>query len=130
MGSVSCVLWMPAYMRQTSTVVALTAGAMDSDLAGDVDAPLFGPYVVGDVDCKQVKTRYAVYVPPPLVGHLLGRELTERQAWDRVRGSIIDLSIEEECKPLVDWLRVALTCRVDRGRPVIGVADVIAPVAN
>ena len=44
-------------MRQTSTVVALTAGAMDSDLARDLDAPLFGPYVVGDAECEQVKTR-------------------------------------------------------------------------
>ena len=65
MGSVSCVRWLPAYMRQTSTVVALMTGAMDSALAGNVDAPLFGPYTVGDGECEQVKTRYAVYVPPP-----------------------------------------------------------------
>ena len=44
MGSVSCVCWLPAYMRQTSTVVALTAGAMDSALARDVDAPLTGSH--------------------------------------------------------------------------------------
>ena len=65
MGSVSCFRWLPEYMRQTSTVVALTSGTMDSALAGDVDAPLFGPYVVGDAECEQVKTRYAVYIPPP-----------------------------------------------------------------
>ena len=52
-------------MRQTSTVVVLTAGAMESDLDGNVDVPLFGPYVMGDTEYKQVKTRYAVYVPPP-----------------------------------------------------------------
>ena len=52
-------------MRQTSTVVALTASAMNSALAGDVDAPLFGPYVMDNTECKQVKTWYAVYVPPP-----------------------------------------------------------------
>ena len=66
MGLVSCVRWLPEYMRQTSTVVALTAGAMDSALVGDVDAPLFDPYTVGDGECEQVKTRYAVYVTPPL----------------------------------------------------------------
>ena len=65
MGSVSCVCWLPVYMRQTITLVALTAGAMDSALAGDVDAPLFGPYAVGDAEFEQVKTQYAVYVPPP-----------------------------------------------------------------
>ena len=65
MGLVSCVRWFPAYMRQTITVVALMEGAMDSALAGDVDAPLFGPYAVGDAGCEQVKTRYAVYVPTP-----------------------------------------------------------------
>ena len=53
-------------MRQIRTVVALTAGAMDSALADDVDAPLFGPYTVGDGERKQVNTRYAVYAPPPL----------------------------------------------------------------
>ena len=130
MGLVSCVRWLPAYMRQTSTVVVLTAGAMYSALAGDVEAPLFGPYTVGEEECEQVKTRYAVYVHPPLVGHLLCQELTARQAWDRVRGAIIDLGIEVECKPLVDWLRVSLTRRADGERPVISVADVIAPVAN
>ena len=65
MGSVSCVRWLTAYRRQTSPVVALTTGAMDSALVGDVNAPLFGPYTVGDAECKKVKTRYAVYVPPP-----------------------------------------------------------------
>ena len=92
--------------------------------------PLFGLYMMGDGKCEQVKTRYAVYVPPSLVGHLLGRELTARQAWDRVRGAIIDLGIDVECKPLIDWLRVSLTRQADGGRPVIGVADVIAPVAD
>ena len=66
MGSVSCVRWLPAYMRQTSTLVALTAGAMDIALARDVDAPLFGPYTVGDGERKQVNIRYAVYAPHPL----------------------------------------------------------------
>ena len=52
MGLVSCVRWLPAYMRQTSTVVALTAGAMDSALAGDVDAPSLVPtqWVTGSVN--------------------------------------------------------------------------------
>ena len=86
MGTVSCVRWLPTYMRQANTVVALTAGAMDSALSGDVYAPLFGPYVMGDAWFEQVKTRYAVYIPPPLVGHLLVWELTACQAWDRVRG--------------------------------------------
>ena len=67
-------------MRHTRTVVALTVGAMDSALAGDMYAPLFGPYVMGDAECKQVKTPYDVYVPPPLVGHLPSQELTACQA--------------------------------------------------
>ena len=91
MGTVSCVYWMPTYMRQANTVVALMAGAMDSALTGNVDAPLFGPYMICDAGFKQVKTRYDVYVPPPLVGHLLGWELTAHQAWDWVRGAIVDL---------------------------------------
>ena len=71
MGTVSCVRWLRSYIRQTSTVVALTADTMYSDLAGNLYAPLFGPYVMSDAGLSQVKTRYAVYVPPPLVGHLL-----------------------------------------------------------
>ena len=77
MGLMSCVRWLLAYMRQTSTVVALAAGAMDSAIAGDVDAPLFGPYTVGDGECEQVKTRHAVYAPPPL-----GRP----SSWPRIDG--------------------------------------------
>ena len=86
---------MPTYMRQANTVVALTAGAIYSALSGDVNTSRFGTYVMGDAGFEQVKTWYAVYIPPPLVGHLLGRELTARQAWDRVRGAIADLGIEE-----------------------------------
>ena len=56
MGTVSCVLWLPTYMRQANTVVALTADAMDNALAVDVDAPLFGPYMIGNAGFKQVKT--------------------------------------------------------------------------
>ena len=74
--------------------MALTENAMDSTLAGDVDATLFGPYMMGDADFEQVNTRYAMYVPPPLVGHLLGWELTTCQAWDQVKGAIVDLGIK------------------------------------
>ena len=71
MGSVSCVRWLPVYMRQNRTVVVLTADAMESALAGNVDAPLFGTYVMGNIEYEQVNTWYAVFVPTPLVGHLL-----------------------------------------------------------
>ena len=64
MGTVSCVRWLPTYMRQANTVVAPTADAMDSALAGDVDAHLFGTYVMDDSGFEQIKTRYAVYAPP------------------------------------------------------------------
>ena len=60
---------------------------------------------MGNAECEQVKTRYAVYVPPPLVGHFLGQDLTTRQAWDRVRGAIVDLGIEVECK-LIEYMIV------------------------
>ena len=60
MGTVSCVRWLPAYMRQTSMVVALTADTVYSDLSGNLYAPLFGPYVMIDAGLDQVKTRYAV----------------------------------------------------------------------
>ena len=78
MGLVSCVRWLPAYMRQTRTVVVITSVAMDSALASNVDAPLFGPYKVGDWECEQVKIRYAVYAPPPL-----GRP----SSWPRIDGT-------------------------------------------
>ena len=73
MGTVSYVRWLLNYLCQANTVVALTADDMDSALASDVDAPLFDPYVMGDTGFGQLKTRYAVYIPPPLVGHILGR---------------------------------------------------------
>ena len=52
MGLVSCVRWLLAYMRQTSTVVALIAGAMENALNGDVDAPSLVPtrWVTGSVN--------------------------------------------------------------------------------
>ena len=50
-----------------------------------------------------------MYVPAPYVGLLLSGDLTPVEAWQHLRGEIVDAAAEDACCPIVDWLRAALT---------------------
>ena len=55
-----------------------------------------------------IRYRKSVYVPSPYVDLLLGSDLTPIEAWQRVRGAIVNAAAEDACQPIVDWLRSAL----------------------
>ena len=40
---------------------------------------------------------------------LLDNVFTPRQAWTRIRGAIVADGLAQDCKPLIDWIRVAIT---------------------
>jgi hypothetical protein len=106
------VVWDDAYFARNAAVQVPTAANMDQLLAADPALELVGPFAAGDQDTESLTVRNSVYIPNLHMTMSLGDTMTPRQAWARVRGSIVTDGLEQECGPLLEWLRVALTRRV------------------
>ena len=66
-------------------------------------------HVASVVNTKTVKTRPAMFLPCPLVAHVIDQDPTACEAPDRLLPIIKDLRMEGECQPLLDWLLIAST---------------------
>ena len=52
------------------------------------------------------------------------------EAWQRVRGAIVDAAAEDACRPMIDWLRAALTrSGPDAPSPLV-VPEPLAPLPD
>ena len=91
------VNWDPTYLYLAPAVHVPSAAAIDASVAGDLNLTLLGTYGAGDVGVETIRCRKTVYVPAPYVGLLLGANLTEIESWHRLRGSIVDATVEEAC---------------------------------
>ena len=89
---------------------------------------MLGPFGVGDAGVEIVRCRKKVYVPAPYVSLLLGGDLTPVEAWQRLRGAIVDATAEDACRPIVDWLRAALTRLGPDSPSTLVVPDPLAPL--
>ena len=56
-----------------------------------------------------VWVRETIYLPTPYVDIFLGGELMPMEACTHLWGLIVNVGVEDDCHPLIDWLRVALT---------------------
>ena len=72
---------------------------------------------VGSPDSEQLDTRLLVQVPPKYVEIVMGRSFTPRQLWDELGGAIVNDQNAGDCVHLLDWIRVALTLRVNPADP-------------
>ena len=61
---------------------------------------MLGPYGSGDAGVESVRCCKTVYVPAPYVGLLLSGDLTPVEAWQRLRGAIVDAATEDACFPI------------------------------
>ena len=105
------VVWGENKFHQATAIQVPTADNLDQLLAAAPDAEMVGPFAAGDPDTEQLTVRYAVFVPNRYMAILLDDHLTPRQAWQRIRGAIITDGLAQECSPLIDWLRCAITRR-------------------
>ena len=71
-----------------------------------------------------------MYVPAPYVGLLLSGDLTPVEAWQHLRGAIVDAVAEDACRPIVDWLCAALTRSVRDTLSTLVVPDPLAPLPD
>ena len=71
-----------------------------------------------------------MYVPALFVGLLLSGDLTPVEAWQRLRGAIVDAAAEDVCCPIVDWLRADLTRSGPDALSTLVVPDPSAPLPD
>ena len=100
--------WDPAYLHLAPSVHVPSAAVIDAAIARDPDPKMLGPYGAGDAGVESTHCCKTVYIPAPYVGLLLSSDLNPVEAWQRLRGAIVNAAAEDACWPLVDWLCAAL----------------------
>ena len=105
------VVWDQSYFHTVVQVIQVpTVVMMDQLLAQDPNSQFVGPCGEEDAGMEVIRTRRATVVPHRYAQLLLAQSLTPCEAWLRVKGAIAAAGQMAECAPLIDWLRVALTC--------------------
>ena len=107
-GTAPLAVWDPTYLHLAPAVYVPSAATIDTSLAGDSNITLLGPYGAGDAGVEIICCCKTVYVPAPYVGLLLSEDLSPVEAWNRLRGEIVDAAAEAACWPIIDWLRAAI----------------------
>ena len=120
----------PAYLHLAPAVLVPSVAVIDAAIARDPDLKLLGPYGAGDVGVENIRCRKTVYVTAPDVGLLLGSDLTPVEAWQRLRGAIVDAAAEDSCRPIVDWLRAALVRSGPNALSALRVPEPSAPLLD
>ena len=83
-----------------------------AELARNPDAYLLGPFTAADSKMEPLCVYKTIYLPAPFGGIFLERYLKPAEAWNRLRGAIVDGGQEVDCRQIIDWLCVAPTKKV------------------
>ena len=95
-------------------------GLVNTTLAGDLTLETMGPFDVDDAGTELVRNRKICAAPPPLVEGLLAiQNLTPRKAYTYVYGRCVAEGWLLSCKPLLDYLRCAMTVSAGGNDPTI-----------
>jgi hypothetical protein len=77
-----------------------------------IDEPIkdvVGPFEAEDANVHTIRSRYAMLITFELVALIPGKDLTAREAYLVVYPLLEDNDILEACRPLIEFLQVALT---------------------
>jgi hypothetical protein len=77
-------------------------------LAAEPTHDMLGHFTTEAVNTRTTKCRRATYIPFEFMELVLGKDLTDRQAYELIIPMLIDSGYESLCEPLVDFLTVAL----------------------
>lgn len=70
------------------------------------------------------------YLQPMFVSMTLEAEITPRQACECLGGFIVNKNKEAKCKPILDWIKVALTQPSHDQQSRLATAPLTAPLSN
>ena len=105
------VAWPDHAFEQTISLNVVGLNAIDTALAADPSLQLLGPFPDDAAGVEAITTRKLMYLPAKYVQLALGKVQTPREAWDCLGGAIRGepQQIQQDLKPLLDWLKAALT---------------------
>ena len=130
-GAVACANWKTYSLHQIMWKVhVLTDLEIDAALSYDPDLDLLGPFATTDVDTEALCVRTSIYTPAPFASLFLERDLMPTEAWTCLCGIIIGAGQEVGCRPILDWLGVALTKNVGKNKSTLDLPLPTAPLAN
>ena len=95
--------------REPNNLRVLTDQALVQYLAGHPNAQTVGPYEANEDNVMEIRTRYSMIIPHRYVSLVLNTNLTPRQAWDRIYPALTRDNKVDECRPLLNFLKAALT---------------------
>jgi hypothetical protein len=78
-------------------------------LESEPHQPMVGPFEADEAGVHTIRTRNGMFVPYELVGLLLGRDLTAREAYMTIFPVLEDNDMLDVCLPLLQFLQVAST---------------------
>ena len=129
-GTAPLAVWDPTYFRLTPFFYVPSAAAIDTSLDGYPNVTLLVPYGAGEVGDKIIRCCKTVYFPAPYVGLLLSEDISPVEAWNRLRGAIVDAAAEAACQPIINWLRAAIIRSGPNTHSTIVVPDPSAPLPD
>jgi len=107
-----------------------TPDAINLAFAGDIAVTQLGPFHNGDAGTETIRVRRICFVPHAYVEFFLAGPQTPRALWQLVHGQIVLDNRAEDCKPLIDFLRAALTVSVVNESPVLAIPLPVAPLPD
>ena len=107
-GTAPLDVWDPNYLHCAPAVDVPSATTIDNSLAGDSNLTFLGSYSAGDAGVEIIYCCKTVYVPATYVGLLLSADFYPVEAWNRLRGEIVDAADKAACRPLIDRLHAAI----------------------
>ena len=105
------VAWDNSYFHTVQQTRVPTIAALDQTLAAQPNTEMVGPFADGKAGTELVRTRRTMFLPTKYVPLVLDLGLSPKNAWLRIRGSIEANGESAACAPLINWLRVAITCQ-------------------
>ena len=96
-GTAPLTEWDPTYLHLALAAYVPSAAAINTSLSYIANLTLLGPYRAGNVGVEIIRCRKTLYFSTLYVGLLLGADLTPVEAWNRLRGAIIDAVDEDAC---------------------------------
>ena len=122
-GTAPLAVWDHTYLHLAPAVYVTSAAAIDTFLVGDPNVTLLGPYGAGNAGTEIIHCRKTVYFPTPYVGLLLSADISLVEAWNQLRGAIVDDVAEAACWPIIDWLRAAIVQFIPNTHSALMVPD-------
>jgi hypothetical protein len=106
--------------HQSQNMLVPTAAQVDNLIAADPDVELFGPFQANDPNVEVIRTRNCCLVPTAYISLVIDQPHTPKELWTTLKGAISADSLDQECAPVVEFLRACLS------RPT---QDALSPLA-